>query len=270
MAQRSPRSLRHEYELFVEREIESYKESVPRNALLSIGDEAVAALADQQQLALTEVVLCEEVDRIIRGRLRVPTYQTWRRRRLRELEELRRPEHWGLCADDPLVRSLRAGADARVLIAGRGGSKVESSALYLAAHGCDITAIGDAPEGLERVIEAAEAAGLSERIHASVSGIDALAGNWNGSGRLAAVICSPDAFAGLSPQERARVIKSLQQATNGGGIHLMVVVSGAEAADTGAAPVTVEELRRRYRGWEVTVGPALGSERTFFARKAVA
>ena len=50
-----PRSLQHEYELFVEREIENYKESVPRRVILSIGDEAVQSLAAQQQLVETEV-----------------------------------------------------------------------------------------------------------------------------------------------------------------------------------------------------------------------
>ena len=41
MAQRQSRSLKHEYELYLEREIENYKESVPRSVLLSIADEAV-------------------------------------------------------------------------------------------------------------------------------------------------------------------------------------------------------------------------------------
>ena len=68
-----PRSLKHEYELFVEREIENYKDSVPRSVLLSIGDEAVRAMAAQPQFELTELVLVEEVDRIIRPRLRIPT-----------------------------------------------------------------------------------------------------------------------------------------------------------------------------------------------------
>src|SRR6185436_16070319 len=35
------RSLRYEYELYVEREIEDYKDSISRNALLSIGDDAI-------------------------------------------------------------------------------------------------------------------------------------------------------------------------------------------------------------------------------------
>ena len=77
-----PRSLRYEYELHVEAEIENYKESIPRHVLLSIGDEAVAALEREAQLSLTEMLLCEEVDRIIFRRLRLPSYATWRRRRV--------------------------------------------------------------------------------------------------------------------------------------------------------------------------------------------
>jgi len=69
---RPTRSLKYEYELFVEQEIENYKESVPRSVLLSIGDDAVSALSAEPQLALTELLLCEEVDRIIVKRLRLP------------------------------------------------------------------------------------------------------------------------------------------------------------------------------------------------------
>jgi hypothetical protein len=44
------RSLRHEYELYVEDEIEKYKDALPRSALLGIGDEAAKALAADQQI----------------------------------------------------------------------------------------------------------------------------------------------------------------------------------------------------------------------------
>ena len=58
---RPTRSLRHEYQLYVEQEIENYKESVARSVLLAIGDEAVAVLTSAPQFALTELLLCEEV-----------------------------------------------------------------------------------------------------------------------------------------------------------------------------------------------------------------
>ena len=76
---RPTRSLKHEYELFVEQEIENYKESVPRNVLLGIGDDAVSSLSAAPQLALTEMVLWEEVDRIIFKRLRLPSYDACKR-----------------------------------------------------------------------------------------------------------------------------------------------------------------------------------------------
>lgn len=47
MDQSAPRSLKHEYGLYVENEIEVYKDSISRTALLKIGDEAVASLQSQ-------------------------------------------------------------------------------------------------------------------------------------------------------------------------------------------------------------------------------
>src|SRR5258708_39164556 len=112
------RSLKHEYERFLEQEIENYKESVPRSVLLSIGDEAVAALAKEAQFTLTELIVWEEVDRIIARRLRLPSPTTWRRRRGEFVEELPRPQRWGMTADHALVGSLSGASTGAVLVAG--------------------------------------------------------------------------------------------------------------------------------------------------------
>ena len=72
---RTTRSLKHEYSLFLEQEIENYKESIPRSAILAIGDEAAGKLSSNPQFSLTEMLLCEEVDKIIAKRLRWPTYK---------------------------------------------------------------------------------------------------------------------------------------------------------------------------------------------------
>ena len=262
MAHRYPRSLRHEYELYIEREIEDYKESVPRGALLSIGDEAVTALAGQSQLALTELLLCEEVDRIIRRRLRLPSYQGWRRRRLRQLDEMRRPEHWGLHPEDPLVRAVRPVGDAHILVA---GATAERSALYLAAHGCEVTAVAGELDALQRVLDAAEAVGLAERVRGCVAELDGVAGLlWPTGTPLSAVICTREAFAGLSPAQRSRAIRALQGATEGGGVHLLTS-AGAESVG-----MSLSELRKRYRGWDVTIEPAPDRESAFLARKGLA
>jgi hypothetical protein len=256
MAQRPSRSLKYEYELYLEREIENYKESVPRSVLLSIGDDAVRALAGEQQFALTELLLCDEVDKIIFKRLRLPSYATWRKRRIKLLEELRRPEHWGLSPDDVVVRAVRSvAADSRVLLA---GAQVETPALYLAANGCDVTTLAG-PDAVQRVLDAAEEAGLGERVHASNVALD----SWTPDAPLTAVIYTPAAFAGMSAAERARVIQVLQSATTDGGVHLVQTIAAGKRA-----PVSLDELRRRYRGWDVTVDES--APNTFMARKAIA
>ena len=251
----APRSLKHEYELFVEREIEDYKDSIPRSAILSIGDEAVSKLRTQEQVAFDEIVLCDEVDRIITGRLRLPTYATWKRRRLKLLAKYRRPEHWGLNPDAPLVRAIPAGAESRVILT---GPHVSDSALYLAANGCTVTAIGDAPDEIERVMSAAEAAGLARQVTAFASPLI----EWSPDGPLTAVVVSPSAFDGLSVADRAKVIEILKGATLDGGVHLV------ETIVAGHATVSIDELRSQYCGWSISVEAGESAATTFLARKA--
>ena len=255
MAQRPSRSLKHEYSVFLDREIEDYKESVQRSVLLSIGDEAVRMMGAQAQMALTEMLLCDEVDKIIFKRLRLPRYDTWRRRRLKELVELRRPEHWGLSRNDPVVRAVEGVADAsHVLVA---GNAVENPALYLAANGCDVTTLS-APEEVQRVLDAAEQVGLGERVHATSASLT----SFTPDAPLSAVIYTQAAFQGLSAAERARVIQVLQSATADGGVHLIqTIVAGKRAS------MSLEELRKRYRGWDVTVDA--GESSSFLARKSL-
>src|SRR5919206_3387300 len=259
MATRAARSLHHEYELYVEQEIENYKESVPRPALLAIGDEAAGRLAAEPQFALTELLLCEEVDRIIFRRLRLPSYNTWRKKRLKLHEELRRPEHWGLSANDALVRTIGGGADSKgghVLVA---GDATERSAIFLAANGCEVTALEAQEEALRRVMEAAIQAGLAERVHAVAGEL----GQWKPEAPLQVVVCSHSALSGLSARERARVLAVLQSATTDGGVHLVETIV--------AGNVAIDELRRTYQGWDITVEPAAqatgGDAQIFLARK---
>lgn len=255
MAQRLANSLREEYRQYIEQEIEAYKESVPRSVLLSIGDEAVASLGAQAQLALTELLLCQEVDRIIFRRLRLPAYETWRRRRLKILAELRRPEHWGLRPDDVVVRAVRPVAEGHVLMA---GAFEEASALYLAANGCEVTAVSFDVEPVERVLQAAYEAGLAERVHGCVTDLAA----WAPERDLTAVIVTPAALEGLSAAERSRVLTILQSATADGGVHLVRAIA------QGPKGITLEELRSSYEGWTVSVDHA-ATPNTFLARKEV-
>ena len=253
----SPRSLQHEYSLYIEREIEDYKDSVSRSALLKIGDEAVKALQAGDQFGLTELLVWQEVDRIITRRLRLPAFSTWRRRRLKDLEEYRKPEHWGIDPDAALVRALRDSADRHVLVAGAQGA---GPAMYLAARGCAVTAVEPAADAVERVLQAAEAAGFGGRVRSLCGDLDA----WRPDVELHAVVCSPAALARLSATERARVIEVLQSATADGGVHLLETIAA------GSEGLALDELTTRYRGWSISIERSAGRPETFLARKQAA
>jgi tellurite resistance protein TehB len=254
MAQPNPRSLKHEYELYVENEIENYKESVSRSAILKIGDEAAAALRAGEQFAMNELLLWAEVDRIIRKRLRIPAYETWRRKRMKMLEEYRRPEHWGIRPDGVLAREIHPPAESKVLVA---GGEIDRTALYLAAHGCDVTAVDRKSQPLERVMNAAQEAGLADRIQSYVAGIT----DWSPDVQLGAVVCTPEAFVGLNAEERGRAFELLQSVTRDGGVHLVgTIVRGKRG-------VSLAELRRQYKGWSISIEEDSSSSKSFLARK---
>lgn len=257
MPRQAPRSLRYEYELYIENEVEEYKDSISRTTLLKIGDEAVAALREQPQLTLTELIVCEEVDRIIRSRMRLPSYNAWRRKRLKLLAEFQRPEHWGLQPDGILAREVAPPAQSRVVVAGCDG---EGAALYLAARGCDVVAVDSAADAVARVIRAAEEAGLTERVHGCISDLRL----WSPDGALSAFVCSPAALHGLSAAEHVQLLLTVQGATRDGGVHLLE----RSAADEGI--VSLSELSARYEGWAISVERESEHATTFLARKSVA
>ena len=250
------RSLKHEYELFVEREVENYKDGVPRGVLLAIGDEAVVALEAQPQMALTEVMLCGEVDRIIASRLGLPPFRVWRRRHLKALQEYRRPEHWGISPNAPLVRAIAPAAESHVVIA---GAEEPGPALYLAAHGCAVTAVEGHHAAIDRVMSAAEAANLTQHVRGCLTDLR----SWEPDAPLDAVVYSPTVFDGLDVRERDRVISRLQRATTHGGVHLIQTAAGAASA-------LFESLNAQYSGWRTLVEQQGDSLSTFLAHKALA
>lgn len=255
----SPKSLRYEYELYVEQEIEYYKDSVPRSALLRIGDEAVTSLRQQEQTSFDEILLWAEVDRIIRNRLRVPSFTTWKRKRLRRLEEYRRPERWGLTADAPLVTAIQQTSEhGHVLVA---GAKAEGPAIFLAANGCQVTALNEDAELVDRVIHVAGEAGLISRLTPCVAALDRFEPPPDAP--LVAVVCTSEALQRLPRHERARVIDVLKSATLDGGVHLVQTIAAGQAA------LSLDELKSQYRGWVTSVIPDRNADQVFLARKLV-
>jgi hypothetical protein len=261
MRQSAPRSLKHEYDLFVENEIEAYKESISRADLLKIGDEAVASLQSAMQFSMNELLLVVEVDKIIKKRLRLPSYATWRKhelKRQKERDEFMRPEHWGLSPDSAVAREIHPPADSRGLDAG----EAASAALYLAAHGCAVTAINGHSDMKTSLLNSAEVESLPGRIDHHAEGLREWAPSADRA--LSAVVCTPAAFSGLTARQRSQVIAVLQSATEDGGVHLVATIIAGQSG------VSVSELRKSYKGWEVSVVEDGASGQSFLARKAVA
>jgi len=169
------------------------------------------------------------------------------------LEEYRRPEHWGIRPDGVLAREVHPPAESKVLVA---GGDIDRTALYLAAHGCEVTAVDREVAPLERVMNVAQEAGLADRIQSYVADIT----DWSPDVQLGAVVCTPDAFNGLSVNERSRAFELLQGATRDGGVHLVGTIVRGKG-------LSVTELKKQYKGWSISVEDDSASSKTFLARK---
>jgi hypothetical protein len=79
MGSETPRSLRRAYVEWVEEQIEEFKERIPRSHLLAIADEVVNELRmnPEGQYQLTELLLCNAMDRRILRMLKLPGYRAW-------------------------------------------------------------------------------------------------------------------------------------------------------------------------------------------------
>jgi hypothetical protein len=67
------------YLAWVEQRIEDFKDSISRDELLEVADDAVQELyaAPEGQYSLTEIVLRDAVDMLLFRRLGLPTYKQW-------------------------------------------------------------------------------------------------------------------------------------------------------------------------------------------------
>ncbi len=269
-ARKPPRSLRAEYEEFIEQRIEAYKDGLPRAAILGIGDEAVQELARTEQYALTEVLLQEQVDAIIRRRLRLPSYRRWRERHVTLRSAQAEPTHWGLAPHDPVVAlaDLLADQDVCAVVGAADGA----CALFLAARGANVV-VGDpdlaAIEGLENRAIAEQ---LGSRIRCVVAPLEA----WSplGDGPIDACVIETGALASLSAAERADLVRRLRAVTIPGGHHaVMPAPQPSRATSTDAlrtlyadctlAPASLSGTtarRSRHAGFLATLPEASQSE----------
>src|SRR5919206_1856214 len=108
---RSPYSDKQHYQEYILQRIEGYKNSIGRDELLRLGDEAASELqtTSEGQFVLTEVLMLETVDRLIMKRLALRPYRRWRQQFVKLRQAQRTPTHWGLepsCAVAALLPRL--------------------------------------------------------------------------------------------------------------------------------------------------------------------
>jgi len=91
MSHESPRSLRRAYLEWVEEQVEDFKDAIPRSRLLAIADEVVEELRLSRggQYQLTEILLCDAMNRYLFRLLKLPGYRAWCQQRATDREEPR-------------------------------------------------------------------------------------------------------------------------------------------------------------------------------------
>jgi hypothetical protein len=234
---RPPASLKQQYAEYVLQRIENFKNSMSREELLRLGDEAMTEIAspEEDQFVLTEVVMAEAVDRLIMRRLSLRSYRRWRQQFLKLRAAQREPTRWGLEPDGPLTVLLpRIEPDDVALVVGPG---VEATCYLLAAHDASVTFLGSDLASVEGV----ESRAASESLYLYDAFVVQL-GLWMPEVEVPAhlVVVDTGALADVPPQTQRAVLEELQARTRAGGVHVLL------PGTPGLAP---EALVGCYDGW---------------------
>ncbi len=232
------RSLRQQYELFILDRIERYKNSLSREELMRIGNEAITDLRvpEDEQFLLTEVLAETAVDELIKKRLKLRSFESWRKTFPKMRAAQRHPTHWGL---DPshLAAGLapRIEPDDQVLVVGAGA---EACAYLLAAHDGIVTFL----DRELSVVERTENRVAMESLSSTFTAMCVQFGKWLPClmPGFTLVVLDAATLTALSPGERRVLLAELQALTAPGGLHALV----PDGLGTGA-----EGFAGHYAAW---------------------
>jgi hypothetical protein len=240
---RSPYSDKQHYQEYVMQRIEGYKNSIDRDELLRLGDEAASELSatSEGQFVLTEVLMLETVDRLIMKRLALRPYRRWRQQFIRLREAQRTPTHWGLDPTCPVAALLpRIEPQDTALVV---GGAAEPTTYLLAAHDAAVTFLASDLGCVERVESRMAAESLASLFEAYVTQLcPCLPTFLYGIEEVHIVVLDPSVLIEVVGADRAEFIGDLQRRTRPGGVHVLL------ASCRALAPAS---LRGLYRGWSV-------------------
>jgi hypothetical protein len=238
---RSPYSDKQHYQEYILQRIEGYKNSIGRDELLRLGDEAASELqaTSEGQFVLTEVLMLESVDRLIMKRLSLRPYRRWRQQFLKLRAAQRTPTHWGIDANCPLTPLLpRIEPEDTALVV---GTKAAPMTFLLAAHDAAVTFLADDLGCVERVESRMAEEALSSVFESFVTQLDQALPPFLGFlADFDIVVLDPKVLADLSVPKRGRLIRDLQQRSRASGVHVILPTSSALSPDA---------LRGLYEGW---------------------
>jgi len=230
---RPPPSLKQQYQEFVMQRVEWFKNTMSREELMGLGDEAVSEMQAtiEGQFMLTEVVMLDQVDRLIMKRLKLRSYAKWRQQYLTLRAAQREPMHWGVDPGSPVARILpRLEPGDSALVLGTGAEP--------AAHDVAVTFVAGDLGTVERVESRIASESLGSQFQAYVV---------QRGGCLAAfvapvnlVVLDASEIAPLDPESRRTVVEQLHALTEPLGVHALLPTRGL-------AP---HALRSLYSGWE--------------------
>jgi len=235
---RSPPSLKQQYQEFVMQRVEAFKNSMPREELLRLGDEAVSEMQAtiEGQFMLTEVLMVDQVDRLIIKRLRLRSYTRWREQYLTLRAAQREPMHWGVDPGSPVARilpRLEPGDSALVF-----GSGAEPCTYLLAAHDVAVTFVAGSIGTVERVESRMASESLGSQFQAYVVQVGGQITSFVPPVQL--VVIDAAELTVLDPEGRRAAIEEMQALTEPEGVHAVLPTRGL-------AP---HAFRTLYTGWE--------------------
>jgi hypothetical protein len=213
-------SLRQRWQEYILRRVEGYKNSLSREELLRIGDEAVAELEAtvEGQFVLTELLMQDTVDRLIWRRLALKPFRQWAAHYRAIRAAQREPTHWGIDPRSPVSQLLpRLEPNDTALVLGPGA---EAYTYLLAAHDMLVTFIGGDLACVERVEARMVEESLSDEFCAYVVQL----GRWMPElgGQVHLVVLDAGSLQRLSARDRESLLLLLQEMTVDGGAHLVV------------------------------------------------
>jgi hypothetical protein len=243
---RSPYSDKQHYQEYILQRIEGYKNSIGRDELLRLGDEAASELqaTSEGQFVLTEVLMLESVDRLIMKRLSLRPYRRWKQQFTRLRAAQRTPTHWGLdthCPLSPLLPRIEP-QDAALVV----GSAAAATTYLLAAHDMAVTFLAGELGCVERVESRMAAEALSSLFESYVTQFDPVLPEFlSFLEGFDIVVLDPGILKGLTAADRNELIADLQRRSRPGGVHVILPSSRAIAPDS---------LRALYEGWSQEEG----------------